>query len=116
TRKQARRQLRRAIRALRLRAMVPVFRCHTFIWRAALARHEGRLDKARKLLVRAERLSRAAESRRGLFHVALERARLARAGSDGTSAFHAQAAIDVATSERWGRKAERIRKEFALDR
>jgi serine phosphatase RsbU (regulator of sigma subunit)/tetratricopeptide (TPR) repeat protein len=113
-RKAARKLFVRAIWALRIRAIVPVFKCHPLIWRAALARTDGKFDKARKLLNKAEKLAAVCESRRGLFHIALERARLARAEGDGVMTYHAEAAVRVALSEQWRRRARRVRVEFDL--
>lgn len=112
--KKARKLFLRAIWALRIRALVPVFKCHPLIWRAALARADKRFEKARKLLLAAERLATTCESRRGLFHVALERARLARAEGDGAMRYHAEVAVQVANTEHWRRKVRRVRVEFDL--
>lgn len=113
-RKAARKRLSRAIWALRIRALVPVFKCHPLIWRAALARTDGRFDKADKLLAKAQRLATQCESHRGLFHVALERARIAKAQGDPVATFHAEQAVRVAMSEQWRRRARRVRVEFEL--
>lgn len=112
--KAARKRLKRAIWALRLRALVPVFKCHPLIWRAALARHDGKLDKAQKLLDKANKLAERCESRRGLFHVAHERARVAKAANDPVATFYAETAVRIAMSEQWRRRARRVRAEFEL--
>ena len=112
--RRARKLLVRAIWALRLRAMVPVFQCHPLIWRAALARTDKRFERARRLLARAERLARECDSHRGRFQVALERARLARDQRDPVASYYAEAAIEVAESQRWRRRARRVRSEFSL--
>ena len=110
----ARRRLESATRSLRLRALVPVFQCHVFVWRAVLARSDGNFAAARRLLERAAELADACQSRRGLFHVALERARLARQSGDQSSTAHAADAIEVASSERWRVKIRAVRAEFGI--
>lgn len=113
-RKAARRRFQQATLALSLRAMAPVFRCHALLFRAVLARTEGDLARAGRLLESADILARRCESRRGTYHVALERARLAAQKGDSASGCFAQLALDVALSERWRRKAQRVRAEFGL--
>lgn len=112
--KQARKLLKRAIFALRIRALVPVFKCHPLIWRAALLRHDGKFEKAKKLLTKAQHLSEQCDSRRGLYHVALERARLARAENDQVATFYGETAVRIAMSKQWRRRARRVRVEFEL--
>jgi len=114
-RRAARRAVLKAARSLSLRALVPVFKCHPHIWRAAVARLDGRYEKARKHLRKADRLAAACQSKRGAFHAAVERARLARAIGDSATTYLANAALDIATSEGWRRKGRRVRSEFSLE-
>ncbi|MBM4319932.1 MAG: GAF domain-containing protein, partial [Deltaproteobacteria bacterium] len=113
-RRAARRRLEQVARELSLRALVPVFQCHPPVWRAALARMDGRFAKARRLLERADRLATRCQSRRAGFYIALERARLDRATGGATARFHAQAALEIARSEGWPKKIARLREEFGL--
>jgi serine phosphatase RsbU (regulator of sigma subunit)/tetratricopeptide (TPR) repeat protein len=110
----ARARLRAATRSLGLRAMVPVFACHPPIWRATLHRHEGRFTSAARCLEKADRLASRCGSRRGAFYVALERARLARDSGDSAARFFAMQALELARSERWKLKAQRVVSEFKL--
>ncbi len=112
---QTRRQLEREIRGLALRAMVPVFRCHVPVWKAALARVDGRYSKAQALLKHADELAAKAHIPRGTYHIALERAELARAMGEPTARFFAQIALQVARSEGWRNKTARVVERFGLD-
>ncbi len=58
----ARAHLERIIRSCSFRALVPVFRCHLFVWRAVLARDDGRYGRARQLLAQAARLATRARA------------------------------------------------------
>lgn len=111
---EARRQFEREMRGLSLRAMVPVFRCHVFLFRAVLARVDGKHAKAETLLRQAEQLATRAESHRGKFHITVEKARLAAEMGDSVSGYYAQQALDLATSQRWVNKARRLRTEFKI--
>ncbi len=110
----ARAHLERIIRSCSFRALVPVFRCHLFVWRAVLARDDGRYGRARQLLAQAARLATRCQSRRGLFYVAVERARVARAAGDTACGAFANEALDVAVTERWRNKAASVRAEFSI--
>ena len=113
-RSQARKRLEEATRALGLRALVPVFRCHVYIWRAALARADRQYARASKLLTRAHQLAQECQSPRGLYHATLERARLARESGDGGHKSIAAEALEIAANERWRNKVRRLRAEFGL--
>jgi serine phosphatase RsbU (regulator of sigma subunit)/tetratricopeptide (TPR) repeat protein len=110
----ARRRLAQATFALSLRALAPVFRCHVFVFRAVLARLDGKLARARRLLDRAGALAQRCGSRRGAYHVAVERARLGAETGDGTMAHFAAVALEIAQSERWRQKLRALRAEFGV--
>lgn len=111
---EARKKFEHEVFGLSLRAIVPVFRCHALLFRAVLARADGKLKKAARLLKAAGDLATRCGSRRGGYYVALERARLARDHGDGVSAYYAGQALEIAQSERWRQKAQRVRAEFSL--
>ena len=111
---EARKRFEHEVRGLRLRAMVPVFQCHVFLFRAVLARADGLRPQAQQLLATAEELATRCGSRRGAFYINLEKARLAADQGEPVSRFYAQQALDVALGERWRLKAQRVRKEFGL--
>lgn len=113
-RRAARRALLRVARGASLRALVPVFKCHPLVWRAAVARLDKRYERARRLLLKADRLATQARSVRGAFHVAVERARLAQATGDSAIGYFAAAALELATAEGWRRKGRRVKSEFGV--
>ncbi len=99
---------------LRMRAMVPVFSCHAVLFRAVLARADGKLVRAQRLLAAADRLATRCGSKRGAFYIAVERARLALDMGDSVGGYYANQALELAQAERWRQKARRVRAEFGL--
>ncbi len=99
---------------LSLRAMVPVFACHALLFKAVLARTDGHHRKAKRLLAAAEKSATKCGSRRGLFYVALEKARLAADMRDAVAAFWAGQALELANTEKWRQKVRQLRAEFNL--
>jgi serine phosphatase RsbU (regulator of sigma subunit)/tetratricopeptide (TPR) repeat protein len=112
--RRARAQLVREVRGLELRAWVPIFRVHVFIFKAALARADGDTRRARRLLERATALAKRAGSDRAAFYIALEQARLERLLGGVATDFYARQALDVALAQRWQQRARRVRAEFGL--
>lgn len=110
----ARANLQQAILGMWLRAAVPLMRCHVLVWRAALARVEGRLSRAERLLKRADQRVKQCGSKLGAFYVALERARLAAAQGDSAARVFAQIACELAKEEGWRASEDRVRQEFDL--
>jgi serine phosphatase RsbU (regulator of sigma subunit)/tetratricopeptide (TPR) repeat protein/predicted Ser/Thr protein kinase len=109
------RKLRKATRSHGLRAMVPVFCSHTHIWRAVDARHSGNLRLAKAELNKATTLSqRQASDPRARYEIAVERARIAQAAGDATASYFAQQAVEIARSEDWRLRGQRIVREFGL--
>lgn len=110
----ARRRFEAEIRGLALRAIQPVYRCNVMIWRAVLAREDGKLLRAARLLIDADRMATASNSRRGAFHVARERARVSRLAGDSSASAFAMLALEIATAEGWRNQAARVRAEFNI--
>jgi len=105
-------ELTRTIWNTRVRALTPIFACHPLIWRAALARLDGKRARAQRLLRKAERLVSRVHTPRGSFYVALEQARLGVLSGDRTAGSHARRAAEIAEREQWFAKARAVRAEF----
>ena len=97
-----------------LRAMVPVFRCHALLFYAVLAREDGNVRKAKRLLNDADRMAVRCGSKRGAFGILLERARLAAQTGDAVSGYYAGQALEIAQAEKWRQRVRRVRSEFGL--
>lgn len=113
-RARARKLFERETLGLALRVFVPVYRCNVYVFRAVLARADGKRSKANRLLATAEQLATRCGSRRAAFYIALERARLASDLGDAVSGYYANQALEIALSERWRHKVRRVRAEFGL--
>lgn len=114
SRKRARKNFEREIRGLAMRAMVPVFRAHVYVFKAALARTDGDTARAKRLLEKATALGKRAGSHRAAYHVAVEQARVERLLGGPAADFYAKQALDVALTQGWPEKARRVRAEFGL--
>ncbi|HUR28016.1 MAG TPA: AAA family ATPase [Planctomycetota bacterium] len=123
--KRERRLARKALaRALRIAAygpplrciLSPVHRCHIRVIEASVAREDGRLRKAMRLLARAEDDATEADAPWGMWAVHRERARIAVCQKDEARAREqAQRALDLAVAEGWVHRANKIRFEFGMD-
>jgi serine phosphatase RsbU (regulator of sigma subunit) len=120
-RRAARRVLLKALRTATygppLRCVLsPVHRCHVYVIRAAIAREAGRYRKAMRLLARAEDDASESDSPWGLWAVHRERARVAACRRDDLRVRQeAQSALEIAVTEGWGPRANKIRFEFGLE-
>lgn len=115
-RPEALRKLRRAMRDLRAAHNVQD-RCHIFIIQAAIERNDGKIAKALRLLLAAERLAAKVDSVWGLFEVAVERARIANLRGDREAGNReATVAHGMALEHGWKNRARRVEFEFKIER
>jgi serine/threonine protein kinase/serine phosphatase RsbU (regulator of sigma subunit)/tetratricopeptide (TPR) repeat protein len=114
-REKARQQLDGALAMADERCTTAVHRCHVFVAKAGLAREEGDLDRASKLLDEAEVFVEAADTVWGKWAVERERARIAdKAGNATAAKAHAEEALLIAKREGWRNRTAQIERAFRL--
>ncbi len=87
--------------------------CHALVLRANLARRAGKLRRADALLTRALAAAREVDSSWGLYEALCERAEGARAAQrDGEADLSARAAMELAQSQGWRARMERLKRRF----
>lgn len=106
--------VRSSILQTTVRAMAPVYSCHPLVWRAALARLDGKPARARALLDKAAALARRADNPRARFTIALERAKVAVDSDPHEVLLYARHAFEIARGHGWRNQARQVQRDFDL--